>query len=406
VLSRHPTSGWTNKFSSFGMEVDMYLKSIAASALSLTLALWTASIVLMAGAAQAQNYSEVVLHSLTAADGTYPFPGVLDKGGNLYTATQYGGTYNYGTVLKVSSKGAATVLYNFTGGSDGASPHAGLVSDASGNLYGTTFVGGANGYGTVYEVTPAGAETVLHNFSGGDGAFPTAVLTRNSKGTLYGTAYGGGANGYGVIFQLTPSGTEAILHNFTNGSDGGGPISTLLSSKGNLYGVTYTGGTYGAGTVFEYNIGKGSVTTLYSFTGGADGSSPRDSLSRNSFGTLFGTTRYGGAYGQGTVFSLDKAGNETVLYSFTGGADGAQPLSGVILDKVGNLYGSAWQGGAGCGVVFELSPSGSETVLYTFTGVDGCLPEGAVTRDSKGNLYGNAYNGGANGYGAVYKIVP
>jgi len=373
--------------------------------LAVVLAFWTTVVPLLEQEARAQSYTEVTLQQLTYADGAYPYPGVLDKGGNLYTATQYGGAYGYGTVLEVSSKDKATVLYNFTGGSDGADPHAGVVADSSGNLYGTAFYGGANGAGVVFELS-GGTETVLHAFAGPDGANPTAVLTRTSAGVIYGTTAYGGTSGKGVIFEIS-GGVETVLHNFSGGSDGGVPISSLLMKGGFLYGVAYSGGTDGAGTVFKYDIHTGTLTTLYSFTGGADGGYPVDRVSRNSSGTLFGTTRYGGTYGQGTVFSLDEAGTETVIYSFTGGADGAQPLSGVVLDESGNMYGSAWQGGAGYGVIFELTPSGSETVLHTFSnGSDGSLPEGAVTRDSKGNLYGNTYEGGAYGYGAVYKLIP
>jgi uncharacterized repeat protein (TIGR03803 family) len=369
----------------------------------------SAALAEIVNSSSSQADNETVLHSLTNSDGTYPFPGVLDKGGNLYTATQYGGAFGYGTVLEISSKGVSTVLYSFTGGSDGANPHAGLTMDASGNLYGTTFYGGAYGQGTVFEVSPAGSETVLHSFAGGvsDGSQPTAVLTRTSQGTIYGTAYYGGAYGYGIVFELSATGVETVLYSFTNGSDGGGPLSTVLLVGSGLYGTTYIGGAYGAGTVFRFDLNKKTLSTLYTFTGGTDGASPRDNLTRDSAGNLYGTTRFGGAYGEGTIYSLNSTNQESVLYSFTGGVDGAQPLSGVIRDSAGNLYGTTWQGGSGNGVVFRLSPAGSETVLYTFGGgTDGDLPEGGLTRDTSGNLYGNTYEGGAQGYGAVYKISP
>jgi uncharacterized repeat protein (TIGR03803 family) len=375
------------------------------STLSLALTLWITAAFLLGRPAQAQSYNEES-RSLTSAQGTFPYPAVLDVSGNLYTATQYGGKYGYGTVLKVNSKNA-TVLYNFTGGADGAEPHAGLTVDSGGNLYGTTFYGGAFGQGVVFELSHNGTETVLHSFSGADGANPSAVLKRTPAGIIYGTTPFGGASGLGTVFQIDATGVETVLHSFSGAPDGSVPVSSLLLVGSNLYGVSSSGGTSGAGTVFRYTIASGTLTILYSFTGGADGASPVGGLVANSAGMLFGTARFGGAYGQGVIFSLDKSGNQTVLYDFTGGADGGQPLSGVILDAAGNFYGTGWQGGVGYGVVFELSNSGVETVLHTFSGgSDGSLPQGGVVLDSKGNLYGNTYAGGTNGFGVVYALIP
>jgi uncharacterized repeat protein (TIGR03803 family) len=148
----------------------------------------------------------------------------------------------------------------------------------------------------------------------------------------------------------------------------------------------------------------GNETVLYSFTGGADGSSP-NTVIRDSKGNLYGTTNYGGASGVGVVFKVDTSGHETVLYTFTGGNDGAYPNPNVTLDSVGNFYGTTNNGGtAGVGVVFKVDTSGHETVLYTFTGGnDGGNPNG-VMRDSAGNLYGTTSNGGASGAGVVFKV--
>jgi uncharacterized repeat protein (TIGR03803 family) len=376
------------------------------SALSLALTLWITTAFVLGRVAQAQSYNEES-RSLTSVQGTFPYPAVLDTGGNLYTATQYGGKYGYGTVLKVNSK-TSTVLYSFTGGADGANPHAGLTVDSSGNLYGTTFYGGAYGYGVVYELSRNGTETVLHSFSSGaDGANPSAVLKRTSAGMIYGTTPYGGASSLGTIFQIDTTGVETVLYSFSGG-DGSVPVSTLLLIESDVYGVTSSGGAFGAGTVFRYGVLSKKLKTLYSFTGGADGSTPLGGLVANPAGTLYGTARYGGAYGQGVVFWIYKTGNYSgVFYNFSGGADGGQPLSGVISDSQGNLYGTAWQGGAGYGVVFEVSSSGTETVLHTFSGgADGSLPEGGVVMDSKGNLYGNTYAGGTNGFGVVYALIP
>jgi uncharacterized repeat protein (TIGR03803 family) len=189
-------------------------------------------------------------------------------------------------------------------------PYGGLVLDSKGNLYGTTYRGGVSGYGTVFEVTPDGRETVLYSFTGGtDGSYPAAGLAPDDEGNLYGTTTGGG-NGYGTVFKVSKTGVERVLHSFTGGADGYYPVATLV---------------------------------------------------RDAKGSLYGTTVFGGTHGDGTVFKVTKAGVESVLYSFTGGADGNQPDAGVVFDKQGNLLGTTVNGGIansncpdGCGVVFEL----------------------------------------------------
>src|SRR5439155_2369757 len=172
----------------------------------------------------------------------------------------------------------------------------------------------------------------------------------------------------------------------------------IRDSAGNLYGTTCCGGTFNYGIVFKVDT-SGNETGLYSFTGGADGASPLYvALLRDGAGNLYGTTQNGGdtscdpPYGCGTVFKLDSAGNETVLYSFVGGTDGQYPLAGVIRDASGNFYGTTSRGGsAGAGTVFKLNPrTGKETVLYTFQSgpTDGDAPYAGLVMDSTGNLYG------------------
>ena len=151
--------------------------------------------------------------------------------------------------------------------------------------------------------------------------------------------------------------TYSVLYSF-NGKHGETPQAGLIQGKsGNLRGTTFGGGRYGAGTVFELKT-NGKEKVLYSFTNGADGGDPEASLVRDSAGNLYGTTRYGGAYSYyGVVFKLDTTGAETVLYSFTGAADGAIPDAGLVRDKAGNLYGTTSYGGSyDDGVVFKITP--------------------------------------------------
>ena len=271
---------------------------------------------------------------------------------------------------------AFTLLHSFTGPPDGANSAAGLVADAAGNFYGTTSQGG---------------------FTGG----------------------ACGVVGCGIVFKVDQSGNETVLHSFAGQPDGATPLAALvLDSLGNMYGTTSLGGTSNSGTVFKLDS-TGTETVLYSFAGEPDGAQPVADLVLDSAGDLLGTTFQGGIANAGTVFKLDSTGKETVLYSFTGGTDGSQPKSGLILDEKGNMYGTTFEGGTlgscsptkrerspttvTCGVVFELDTTGTESVLYSFTGApDGAGPADDLVRDASGDLYGTTSAGGM----ICYTITP
>jgi uncharacterized repeat protein (TIGR03803 family) len=212
------------------------------------------------------GWTESVLHSFgSGSDGQYPQAAViLDPAGNLFGTTIEGGSYNNGTVFELKRSGTEwneTILHHFSpNGSDGVIPFAGVTMDKNGNLYGTTNYGGVHGYGTVFEVRPANqTEKILHNFSGGpaDGMYPTAGLIFDASGNLYGTTTDGGAIGSGIVFEMLPAKSgwaEKVLHNFNSGTnqDGSFPdAGVVFDALGNLYGTTYAGGSYASGTVFE-----------------------------------------------------------------------------------------------------------------------------------------------------------
>jgi uncharacterized repeat protein (TIGR03803 family) len=330
-------------------------------------------------------------------------------------------------------------LYRFTGTPDGSGPFQTNFLDINGTLYGTTYGGGTFGYGTVFKLSLQGQETVLYSFTGGtDGSGPNAGLVRDSAGNFYGTTQNGGdlscvltgfPIGCGVVYKLDTTGTQSVLYSFTGGTDGTLPQGLVIDSAGNLYGETFYGGSqtcfggFGCGVVFKVDP-SGNETALYSFEDGADGAVPYGFVTRDSAGNLYGSTTLGGDFsscsgaGCGVVFKVDASGNETVLYTFTGGADGAVATGGLLIDAKGNVYGTTSGGGdltcvgnpfntdAGCGVVFELTTSGTESVLYTFTGVDGATPTLGLLRDSKGNFYGTTGYGGALNLGTVFELTP
>jgi hypothetical protein len=377
-----------------------------------------------------------------------------------------------------------TVLHSFTAGEDGGIPYGGLILDSEGNLYGTTLFGGnhkpANcqagggyppGCGVVFKMSPTAhgpwKETVLYTFTGGaDGNEPWSNLTFDSRGNLYGTtSIGGnlscGSYGCGVVFKLTlcEAGpwTESVLYTFNEGTDGGFPYPGGLTfdTQGNLYGVTTYGGDMavscagnpGCGVVYQLAPTPGGPWTesvLHAFTGGADGAGPFFGVTLDPAGNVYGTTLWGGETsapncpggygfeappGCGVVYELAHGTwEESVLYTFTGGSDGALGYGPLLFDSAGNLYGVAAGGGdegpkncagspAGCGVVFKLTPANqapwTQSVLYTFTGgTDGSGPESNLLLDSSGNLYGvaegsgNDSDCGGNGCGVVFALRP
>jgi len=209
-----------------------------------------------------------------------------------------------------------------------------------------------------------------------------------------------------LCFGKTAKGAKlTTLYTFTDGGDGGSPYGGVIrDAQGNLYGTTFYGGASGEGSVFR--VGKsGHETVLYSFGKTPDGDHPSANLLRDKSGSLYGTNYEGGANGFGAVFKVDSNGTETLIYSFQSGSDGEYPGSGLIEDSAGNFYGTTGYGGAsGYGTVFKISSSGTETILHSFTGTDGEYPFCTLVRDSAGDFYGTTSSGGASGNGTVFKM--
>ena len=366
---------------------------------------------------------------------------VIDKAGNLYGTSVQGGDFSSGTIFRLSpsiSGWVHAVLYSFRGGDDGGEPYKGVTLDAQGNIYATAGVGGLyvgpcsdTGCGTVFKLTKSGdtfIPGVIHSFTGGtDGFGPGSGVTVDASGNVYGLTPTGGTYGFGVIYELIPnqkgSYTERIIHAFTGGDDGLGASAgrLIFDSAGNLYGVTTTGGRYGAGVVFELlrsSTGVWGFKTLFSFKGEPDAGFPYGALAFDTKGNLYGTTYYAGQNDLGTVYKLTRRNGlwiETLLYSFKGGTDGSGPISNLVLDAKGNLYGTTSEGGSakcgGCGTIFKLTPgldgSWTETVVYRFTGPpDGAFAYNGMVGDGVGNFYGATVHGGLGNDGAIYRFIP
>ena len=397
-----------------------------------------AAVALLLGVAKAASTTQVIYSFLGDTDGEYADTDlVTDSAGNIYGSTVQGGTYASGTVFQVTPAGVHTVLYSFTGGADGGEPYKGVTLDAQGNIYGTAGVGGKyvgpcsdTGCGTVFKLTNNGGSwtySVIHSFIGGkDGWGPGSGVTVDSHGAVYGTTPLGGTSNAGVIYQLiNASGTwkEKIVHTFTGGNDGlGGSAGRLLPDRrGGFYGACTAGGANGSGVIFHISPGTGGAwkfATLYAFKGMPDAGFPYGGLLLDKSGNLYGTTYYDGANDLGSVYELinnhDGTWGESVLYSFKGGLDGDGPISNLVFDSAGNLYGTTSDAGAPsceCGTIFKLAPGGggtwTESVVYRFLGPpDGSFVYNGMVVDSAGNYYGATVHGGTANEGSIYKFVP
>jgi uncharacterized repeat protein (TIGR03803 family) len=323
--------------------------------------------------------------------------------------------FGFGVVATPLRAQTFTVLYTFTGGTDGGFPYAGLLKDKAGNLYGTTAYGGS-GNGTVFKVDPSGVETVLHSFTGhAEGGFPVGGVIGDKKGNLYGTTNAGAEHGavFGAVYKLSKSGTVTVLHKFAGDADGCNPYATpVMDTLGNLYGTSAGCGARTYGIVWKVSP-KGKETVLHTFTGGADGGYPMSGLLMDAAGDLYGTAQAGGSSNNGVVYKLSKNGVLRVLHSFAGGTtDGCNPYPTPAMDASGNLYGTTLSCGASnLGIVWKVSKSGTEKVLHNFAGgtTDGAQPIAGLILDAAGNLYGTTQYGGNQGChgtscGIVYEL--
>jgi uncharacterized repeat protein (TIGR03803 family) len=359
--------------------------------------------------AQAATISTVA--TFNGSNGQFPRSGLIaDAAGNLYGTTSTGGPSGFGLVYKLNpSTGTLTTLASFNGSSGFAPSYGNLLADSAGNLYGTTSIGGAQSAGTVFKLNPTtGALATLASFSSAStGTNANAGLVADSAGNLYGTTTSGGAGSFGTVFELNSiTGSLTTLASFNN-STGLPPESPLvIDAAGNLYGTTTQSGAGNWGTVFKVSPGGGTPTTLVAFNN-TNGTFPEGGLIADHAGNLYGITQGGGTSGAGEVFKFNLATNTlSVLASFNG-ANGTFPQSGLIADRVGNLYGTTQAGGAnGGGTVFKVNPStGAITVLASFATSSASVSYAPLMADAAGNLWGTTHDGGANFDGTIFEVT-
>jgi uncharacterized repeat protein (TIGR03803 family) len=377
-------------------------------------------------------------------------PLIQASDGYLYGTIQTGTDTGYGEVYRISTNGVYTTVYSFNGGSDGAVPETGVTQTSDGNLYGTTTMAGGNGGGTIFRLTTNGALTVLYSFGGGsDGSSPQGSLVQASDGNLYGTTFFGGTNNSGTVYRISTNGGYAQIYSFA-GIEGACPSAGLMQAEdGYLYGTTYLGGTNSLGTVFRITTG-GTLTSLYSFRGENDGAYPQCVLAQGPAFALYGTTTYNSSGPSGSVFQITPDGyftsvtvfhevgfvvgspifgtdgflycaasggatnfiygvvlkvafNGTLVTNFAsfGGAAGVFfPDAGLVQAADGNFYGTTLGG-----QIYQITAGGTLSGLYSFSGNNGSGPTATLAQSVDGWLYGVTTGRVGYGVGSIFRVA-
>lgn len=389
----------------------------------------SAVLLLAVTAATAQTYTNLYAYPGTDNNTSgITWPSVMSQGqdGDLYSTIQTNGSYQYGSVYKMSTSGGYTLLYSFCGegspcASTGANPTGGVTLGWDGNLWGTTYNGGKDGAGTAFKMTPAGDLTSLYSFTNGkDDSAPTYTLLQGQDGNMYGVSEAQYEGQYGSFFKLTTKGKiSAYPFDYTDGSS---PNLPVQGTDLNFYGTTQGGGNAACacGVIYKATA-AGKITVLHNFSGYVsstqyDGARPIGILVEGADGNFYGTTYQGGEYNAGTVFKITPSGTYTLLHSFSFQAptyDGQLPIAGLTLGTDGNFYGTTAYGGTqNGGAIFEITPAGKETVLYNFCVVscyDGFIPTTPMVLHTDGIFYGNTAgnsNGGSVFYSFKTKLKP
>lgn len=355
----------------------------------------------LAGSGWGQTFT--TLHNFYGPEGQNSFA-ILTQGrdGALYGTASAGGASGMGVVFRIDAAGTYRVLHSFTG-PEGDSPQGGLTLGTDGNFYGTTYYGGTQKSGVIYKMTPGGQVTVLINLGSAVGAYyPQGPPIIGTDGYFYGNTYGGPlANGQFYKLDKTLS-TLTVLYSATNPT----PVP-VQGSDGSFYIASYNGGSYGYGNV-ERITSTGGYNGSYSFN------SPQgafmEGLSLGTDGNVYGVALEGGTGNSGgSLFRFDKSFNLSILHDYnTTATDGSTPAGSPLAGSDGRLYGTTFFGGTyGDGIIYSYAPDGTLTNLYSFNnGISGTTtPFGQPFQNTNGIFYGTTYYGGQrHALGQIYSL--
>ena len=341
----------------------------------------------------------------------------IDAAGNLYGTTQHGGTKGVGSVFQLSvHTNQLTTLKNFESDENGYYPSVTMVADADGNLFGTTS-NSSGGQGTLFKIS---ANSHLFSALAEFGTQPNIIPADQVGGIAIdslGNIYGASSN-RGSIFEFSSdTGQFTTILNLNSATTGRPPSGrqgdpnggVFIDSSGNLYVSTTGGAEFNYGSILRISADTHQVELLYSFTQ-SDGGATVSGLVVDKEGNIFGATSNGGTYNSGSIFEISASTHQfSNIISFDG-LNGYYPTTGMIVDAAGNLFGTTF-GGGGLGTVYKLSPETHDlTTLVSFTGFNGGQPYSGLIADSFGNLYGTTtiggdIGGGKLGLGTIFQLT-
>jgi uncharacterized repeat protein (TIGR03803 family) len=377
------------------------------------------TLTLAAAPASAQTFHVLYDGQRGTGTNTQDFKFTQAQDGILYVTANQGGSVNgnclfgCGQILAMTRGGIVTQIHAFDYATEGAFPRGGLTLGTDGNLYGVLSASGNGTFGSVFKITTAGALTILHSFSDtGDGASPSLPPIQATDGNFYGTVGSSGSSGNGVLYKLTPGGKFTVLHTFNRNVDGDGGQALVQGTDGKFYTVAAEGsGCWG--TVLQFTA-TGTTKVLHTFAcDQSEGIYPISPLVQAADGSLYGACNQGGTQSSGTLWKISPNGSFKLIYSLNGTTDGQYPGNGLSLGTDGKVYGSTQyegvNGGAGTGgTIFQITTAGVYKVLFSFTGgngASGSFPNTILAQDTDGLFYGvTAYGGGADGDGTFYDL--
>ncbi len=365
------------------------------------------------------------------APGSRPSGPLHPDGPGVWWGTTFaGGPGGHGTVFRYTTEGDVfESLGSFTGpagATPGRGPHSPLVADGTGALWGVTLSGGSGNYGTIFKIVknPFSISSIVE-FSGSGGSSagngPSGGLMADDAGKLWGLTNGGGPAELGGIYRIDPeTGAYTRVLDFLRTS--GNPSVALPGAglvrglDGWLWGTSRRGGTFNAGTVYTVNPATGAAALVVEFTGqtgAARGADPVAELAPDDQGNIWGSTVAGGTQNLGTVFRINASTKVFTTITDFAGTNGRNPASRLFLDGSGQLWGTCEAGGdsqSQGGTIFKINPTTGElTTVVSFTGISGAVvgdgPAAGLTPDGGGYLWGTTYEGGEFNQGTIFKVA-